>query len=316
MVARGERRPAFVMQVGDGERDAGDLHNESTPDRPNALTGAGPDRNARTDWMIPILRGSGVAPTHQATSASADRGRVTLYVVVWAVMALSALAYLALLTLRPDIASRMIFEPPFGTPEGNQGQRAMFRALAEIQDLKQKASRLQTELADVRAAAEADRRMLNAVELRLQALERRQAETTPVADATAATNDDAAAKARREPRQQPPKIAASTTAAPLREASAFETQALPAPRPAPVAIVLTTGASLDAIRLSWQLLQESHRSALKGLEPRAVEAASDPASYQLLAGPIASREAAAKVCERLKAKQAPCSIAPMAGQPL
>jgi hypothetical protein len=234
-------------------------------------------------------------------------------------LALAALAYLALLALRPDLAARMIYEAPFGTPEGNQGQRATFRALAEIQELKGTTSRLQAEIQALRAAATAEHTRVEALEARLAVLERRQVEQTPVADSSAAVATpsvaSAAPKAAGEPAAAPPKFAASTAPA-LRDASPIETQALPAPKAPPVAVVVASGASLDAVRLTWQLLQESNRTALRGLEPRYQTTAGDPPAYQLLAGPVSSREAAKRLCERLRSRQSPCSIVPYAGQPL
>jgi len=250
-------------------------------------------------------------------------GRSTVYVALWAFLALVALAYLALLALRPDLATRIILAPQPGAPETNQVQRAMLRALTEIQELRQTAERLQGDISQVRTQTHADRDRLQAIETRLTAIEAQRAEAPPIA-ATAPpppapqtrAADDAAGKARRDARAAPQKAVAAAAGGAPREASAVETQALPAAKPAPVAVVVMTGPSLDAVRLYWQVVQEANKAALRGLEPRVVEVASDPPVYQLLAGPVATKEAATRVCERLRLKPSQCSVVPLAGQPL
>ena len=88
------------------------------------------------------------------------------------------------------------------------------------------------------------------------------------------------------------------------------------PKGPPLGLWVGTGPSLDAVRLSWQLLQEGHKATLRSLEPRYVANGSDPASFQLIAGPIAVREDALKACERLRAQQQRCTVIPFGGQPL
>ena len=84
----------------------------------------------------------------------------------------------------------------------------------------------------------------------------------------------------------------------------------------PVGVLIATGPSLDAVRLSWQLLTETNKSVLRPFEPRYVESSGDGGLFQLIAGPVASREEAARVCERLKARNARCSVTGFTGQPL
>lgn len=88
-----------------------------------------------------------------------------------------------------------------------------------------------------------------------------------------------------------------------------------APPSAPIAaILLARGPSIDALRLSWSLLNERHKTTLGALEPRVVSA--EPGIYQLLAGPIASSADAAKVCANLKARGVTCQAAEFKGEGL
>ena len=86
--------------------------------------------------------------------------------------------------------------------------------------------------------------------------------------------------------------------------------------PQTAAVRIASGPSLDALRLSWQLLLEGHRPVLKPLEPRWIPMPGEAASFALLAGPVGSPEEAAKICAGLKAKRITCSVTRFGGQPL
>lgn len=259
--------------------------------------------------------------------------RSTLYVVVWAVLAIAALAYLALLAVRPDLATGLIVNPPSGSPEGNQGQRAMFRALAEVQDLRKSVTRLEGEVGEMKAAVQVETQKVQALEARIGEIEAAQRTSVPVADAAPASHRPRGAPASKsgeqvagttvagtieepaKPRRDqgpPPKVLASAGGA---EAKPEERVESPAQPPRTMAVAIATGPSLDALRLTWQLLQEAHKPTLRSLEPRFAELASDPPAYQLIAGPVSAKEAG-RACERLKVKQARCAVVPFAGQPL
>lgn len=108
------------------------------------------------------------------------------YVLAWGALALLAAFYLTALALRPELVSEHlpVFRP--GEPEGNQGQRAMSKALAEVQTLRQSVSSMQLDLAklkaDVGASQDHDRRTAT----RIAQLEEKIAAAQPaLADATA-----------------------------------------------------------------------------------------------------------------------------------
>ena len=89
------------------------------------------------------------------------------------------------------------------------------------------------------------------------------------------------------------------------------------PAPKPVGIKVSTGDSVDSLRLSWSLLSEKHGDALKSLQPRVV-VSGDPQNptYDLVAGPVKSKSEANRVCKTLTAQGVPCTVGAFAGDSL
>lgn len=81
-----------------------------------------------------------------------------------------------------------------------------------------------------------------------------------------------------------------------------------------VGVLLAIGPSIDALRLSWALLQDKHRTTLKSLEPRVT--GGDSEAYTLIAGPIASQSDAQKICAALKSRGVTCRPAAFEGSAL
>ena len=89
------------------------------------------------------------------------------------------------------------------------------------------------------------------------------------------------------------------------------------PAAKPLGVQISSGASVDSLRLSWSLLSDKHGDTLKNMQPRVV-ASGDEAnpSFNLVAGPVKSRVEAAKVCKALAARNVPCKIGAFAGEAL
>jgi hypothetical protein len=81
-------------------------------------------------------------------------------------------------------------------------------------------------------------------------------------------------------------------------------------------VQLASGPSLDTLRISWALLNDRHSSLLKGLEPRYASTNDPDANMALLAGPMPTAEAAARVCANLRAKRITCSVVSFDGKAL
>ena len=260
------------------------------------------------------------------------------YLIAWGLLASLALGYLALLAVRPDLAESFILRPANGAPEGNAGQRSMSKILAELGNARAAVAKLEGEAKEMRTALQDQEQRALTLEARLAAIETAlKGGPTPIAHAgpglqtpaaphdganqvtalpgtlagptTQGTVEERATKSLRDGRGVPARPAAASVAG-----IAISKQAEPAGPP--IGVLVASGPSLDAVRLSWQLLIEGNKSALRSLEPRFLERGTDPTIYQLIAGPVATREDAAKVCDRLRAKQVRCTVTTFAGNPL
>jgi len=180
---------------------------------------------------------------------------------------------------------------------------------------------VKAEVASVRAgleeAAERDRVLFEKV----QSLER-----------TAATlNDKVAASPAKKPvvRQAAAKAPAPGTA----PTSGFKTSTAPAPKaatgietgsieqkaaapakPAQVGVLLATGPSLDALRLSWTILNDRNADAVRTLHPRYVVSGKDKErTYGLVAGPLETIADAKAVCKTMTDRGMPCEVSQYRG---
>lgn len=270
-----------------------------------------------------------------STSSHLSRSQPSLlsprYLTVWAVLAALALAYLALLVVKPDLAERLVPGPSFGSPEDNRGQRALARAMTELKELRQAIGTLEREVGELSKTVTAGDTRDVALAGRVAALEAlvkalgtgeapRVASPASVGDAppTGATPrvlgyvEERPTKSLRDAVRpgDAPKVSATTV--------------LPSPASAPPAkpagpplgIEIASGPSLDALRLSWQLMQDSHKTAVRTLEPRVVEVPGDPPTYRLIAGPVASSAEGDKLCGSLRQRRLTCSVQPFTGKPL
>lgn len=89
------------------------------------------------------------------------------------------------------------------------------------------------------------------------------------------------------------------------------------PATVPVGIQISSGASIDSLRLSWSLLADRHAGTLKKLQPRYVARGdTDNPTYDLIAGPIKTRSEAERLCKGLSAKNVPCTVSDYIGAAL
>lgn len=263
----------------------------------------------------------------------------TGYIAVWGLLACMALGYLALLALRPDLAAGFSLRPLDGAPENNWKQRSMSRAMAELGaelgEARTAIGQLQGEIRDMRAALIAEeQRSLNiegrigVVEAGLKASQMPVSHAVPVAQrndqgkATTAVNALAGPSTEGTIEERPTRLLREGPSPALPPALATAGVAsAPVAKPAeparpPQGLLLASGPSLDAVRLSWQLLNETNRALLRKYEPRFIESSLGGGLFQLIAGPAGTPEDAARACDRLKAKQVRCSVMPFKGQPL
>lgn len=119
-----------------------------------------------------------------------ERGRAFgLYVAAWAALALLAAFYMTALALRPDLVSEQLPIIRPAEPEGNQGHRAMSKALADVQGLRQSVSQMQFELAKLKTDLGTSQEQDKTIATRIALLEQQVAAAQPalVSAATHAT---------------------------------------------------------------------------------------------------------------------------------
>jgi len=112
----------------------------------------------------------------------------------------------------------------------------------------------------------------------------------------------------------------------LRSNAGIETGSISAPKsfggaitrnaPATIGVRLSSGPSVDALRLAWSLLNERHVAELSGLEPRYLAGGPAAAPFELLAGPLPDTASATTLCAKLVARGVPCSVGAFAGNAL
>ena len=91
------------------------------------------------------------------------------------------------------------------------------------------------------------------------------------------------------------------------------------PTPDPVGLKISNSPSLDALRLSWNLLADRHSAQLRNLEARYLIRAPEgdkDASFDLIAGPIKTQAEAKRLCKALAAKNIPCQVGTFGGNQL
>lgn len=294
--------------------------------------------------------------TDQPIAARKRRPLLKAYLLTWAVVGIAALSYLVVLLVRPDLVAVHPWGATIGVPEGNEGARAMSRALAELQSMRTSLTQAQLDIAKLKTGLESQESLDKRIAERLSALELRlaaagdsaltrlsESDAVPAAPATGETGRQAAAvDAAPEGSGTAPMAAqiinaTTATARADKPPAAIETGSLAAadmasvasapisfgpavvkqaPQPE-IAVRLSKGPSVDALRLSWSLMAERHGDALRKLQPRYVEGSpEDDNPYELLAGPVKSTSEAKRICKTMQTRGIPCEVGPFTGNAL
>lgn len=230
-----------------------------------------------------------------ATGAIPSRRRVlTPYVAAWALIGLLASAYIAALALRPELVSEYlpVFRP--GEPEGNQGQRAMSKALAELQGVRQSVSQVQLDVAKIRTDLSGDQQRTSALTARLALLEER------VASGIAAPPPVAGAA----PARAPAPVAAVTP--PVAPAAPSKAAAAASATPSPDA------AAGAGPRTDQRIETGSIGASAAALVPKVINAPADTPQTQVTAAPaqVPAARVAAAPAARPAIPPAPAAAAP------
>jgi SPOR domain len=279
---------------------------------------------------------------------------VKAYLLTWGLMATGALAYLGSLAWQPELPGTT--SPQLAAAETqSQPDPALEttnRALAEIDTVQRSVGEIQRDVRQLKETVQQQEAQGKVVQTRLDALEQRTTPPeVPVAAAVPAPKPKVADTAKvhirtAEPRpptrvittidgpkppgeiQPAPIETGSIAQAPIVFGDAVVTTAggsgvstVSAPAPAPAktnsyAVQLGAGPSLDAIKLSWNLLMERHAGQLATLQPHVVKPRASGGLYRLVAGPLPTRAEADKICKDMGVGRNRCFATVLSGEPL
>lgn len=245
-------------------------------------------------------------------------------IVVWGIAAAAAVAYLSIVLIRPDLVARLNsggasvaqFDTLRKEVDGLRRDLASVRSLVGDTASQQKVivDRLATLGAPVDAPVPASDAATPSPALRLDSAPVNSAvvpsasATRSIADAKVLNAKPALETGSVKPAPQTAPSPATIPASASNEPPPF---AAPVVTPAakPVGVQIASGSSIDSLRLSWNLLSETHADKLKNLEPRySLSVDNGAVVYNLLAGPVKSEADAKKMCKALAAKAIPCKV--------
>ena len=266
----------------------------------------------------------------QPSSPHTPARTFTKYSLVWAVAAGISLLYLILLVAQPDVIARSLGSGA-ATAENDATQKALHETVAEVRSLRDTIDLFRNELIEVRAQVSNQSDAAHDLAARVGTLETAATETEKVAanDAKAKEKEAAAKKTKETAAKKPEKanIETGSVAQPATGAISFGPAVVtPAARPAAatpsvpasqVGVQIATGPSVDSLRLSWTLLNERHGESFRSLQPRyTTNMSGAEQTYDLVIGPVASVDAAKKLCQELAMKATPCAVSRFTGDAL
>lgn len=244
--------------------------------------------------------------------------------VAWGLAAAAAVAYLSVILMRPDLvasfnmggASVAEIETLRGEVDGLRRDVASVRSLVGETAAQQKVivDRLATLGGPVAAPLPASASTTPSPALRLDSAPVNSA-VVPSAGAARSIADAKVLNAKPALEtgslKPPPQAAPAPAATPIAASNEPPPFAAPVVTPTakPVGVQIASGSSIDSLRLSWNLLSETHADKLKNLEPRySLSVDNGAVVYNLLAGPVKSEADAKKMCKALAAKAIPCKV--------
>ena len=274
---------------------------------------------------------------------------ITREMVLWSTAALFATGYLLTLGLAPEVLEDLT-PATVADPQTNEGQRAAARVAADVKALRDSVAQVQLDLAKVKTEVAGFGDSHRVLSQEVATLVRQSAQPAAPAQAAAPvpppkSAPPATAKTEAAPAQQPTSVEAALPpntsvqpkvinardkeqmlsldtgrvdkAATVNASAVDFGPAVVRKAQKPIGGQISSGASVDSLRLSWSLLADRHADTLKNLEAR-YQDKGDVANpnYDLVAGPLKSKSEAQRVCKALAAKNVPCKVGEFEGEAL
>lgn len=264
--------------------------------------------------------------------------------MIWVAIGSFALAYLALLGLKPHMFASTAKSAAEIDQKIAQTRRDMERGLADLDPLRRTVGEVKMDVANLKIAAqEASVRdqvlMEKVVALETGAVsapktaERAPAPPTPTAPP--ATIPPTPEKKASGTSAFTPPVGPSTEEVRAQQKSAkvinanqtsdaIETGSIkraatvaPAAKPQPIGVILARGTTIDTLRLNWSILTDRHADAVRNLHPRyVVNGKGSDRTYGLVAGPVASAAEAKSLCKVMESRGMPCEVSTYRGNAL
>jgi hypothetical protein len=288
------------------------------------------------------------------TPSPARRRVLTPYVMIWLAIASFALAYLALLGLKPQMFASAASNATDIDQKLTQARRDMERGLADLDPLKRTVGEVKMDVSNLKVAVEEgsvrDQVILEKVAA-LESAAQNAPESTHTKSATASTP----AAVPPTPKPNPKKASGATTFAPPVGPSAEDMRAhgaqksakvinganspsgtdaietgsiqhkaalaakprAAAAKPQTVGVILATGPSVDSLRLNWSILTDRYADAVHNMHPRyVVKGNANNRTYGLVVGPLASTAEAKSLCKDMETRGMPCEVSAYRGNAL
>ena len=277
------------------------------------------------------------------TTGPARRRILTPYVMIWMAIASFALAYLALLGLKPHMFASTAKSAAEIDQKMAQTRRDMERGLADLDPLRRTVGEVKMDVANLKIAAQEASVRDQVLMEKVVALETGAVSAPKTAERAHAPTTTAAPPATIPP--TPEKKASGTSAftppvGPSAEemraqksakvinanqtSSAIETGSIkraatvpPATKPQPVGVILARATTIDTLRLNWSILTDRHADAVRNLHPRyVVNGKASDRTYGLVVGPMASTAEAKSLCKVMADRGLPCEVSVYRGNAL
>ena len=274
------------------------------------------------------------------------KAALTPYAVVWSMLGALGLGYLGVAIFAPDVLGELT---PAGSRQSGGSDAAIMKISADVSGLKSSFSKLQLDVASVRADVAAQASQQQSLGMQLTALEDKIRLAPPP---EAASPGPAASSAAEPPTQSSmvpepaapppgamPKPAKVINAAPAQlppivtgsvgstsevsKSTGSDADAISFGEPVvkvapkPIGIQIATDSTIDGLRVSWSVISQNYGDKLKNLSPRYndIGDATHP-NFSLIAGPVKSKAEAKRLCKDLQAQSVSCKVGEFKGEAL